>query len=383
MKSRFAFFLLLLPVLFSCLAARQRGLYPLPGEYSYSVPKETGDGLETTSIEGTFFASERMPVLRDFFNSLKRGDFGEIHGVLLMDDGKLVLEEYFPGYRFQGGKADFSANDLHHLASVTKSITSLCLGIALDKGFIKSVDQNFLDFYTDVDVPDREAKTGITLRHLLTMSAGLEWDESTYPYTDLRNDVVRLYISPDPLDFILKRKAIEVPGTRWVYSGAYPNLIGDIIFRASSYKLDRFAREFLYAPLGISESSWIKLNKNFIYASGDAELRPRDLAKIGLLVQNGGVWKGERVISEEWLDLSMRKAIRADRANWYGFYWWLPILDVAAEKRIGPVYMASGWGGQYLIIAPERKLVLVLTGGNYGNDSNVIPILVYILEEFL
>jgi CubicO group peptidase (beta-lactamase class C family) len=364
----------------SCVGTRQGSLYPLPGGYKYSVPRVMDDGLETGSIEDALFTPEQMLKLDAFFGRLKEGTFGEIHGILLVHKGRLVLEEYFPGFRFKGGKTDFSASDLHHLASVTKSLTSLCVGIAVDKGYIKSIDQPFLDYYTDVSVPDRQSKQGITIRNLLTMTDGLQWDEATYPYTDLRNDIVQFYISADPLRFILARKALAPPGSRWLYNGACPNFLGDIIYRASGYKLDRFAKEFLYTPLSIITSPWITLNGGFIYASGDAELRPRDMAKIGMLVLNGGTWKGERVVSSQWLAQSMQKSARADLHDWYGFLWWLPILDEAASKRLGPVFMASGWGGQYIIIVPNRDLVL--TGGNYDYKPGTISIVTYILDTF-
>lgn len=128
----------------SCLSTGHRNLYPIPGDYTYQMPTQMNDGLPTGAIDGTLFNSQQMAALHDFFTSLKRGAFGEIHGVLMVYQGKLVLEEYFPGYRFNGGLTDFTATDRHHLASVTKSLTSLCVGIAIDKGFIKSVDQPFL-----------------------------------------------------------------------------------------------------------------------------------------------------------------------------------------------------------------------------------------------
>jgi CubicO group peptidase (beta-lactamase class C family) len=360
----------------SCLSTRHRSLFPIPGEYAYSVPKRMDDGLETGSITPALFDSDHMLKLNVFFNQLKKGAFGEIHGVLIVHQGRLVLEEYFPGYEFHGGRKDFTAEDPHNLASVTKSLTSLCVGIAIDKGFIRGVDQPFLDFYTDVPVPDREAKRGITLRHLLTMTAGLAWDETTHPYTDPRNDVVRLYASPDPLGFILGVTPAVPPGSRWVYSGAYPNLLGDIIHRASGLLLDAFADTYLYGPLGITDASWITLGKGFIYASGDARLRPRDMAKIGMLVLNRGTWNGVRIVSEGWLEQSMQGSARADETTRYGFLWWLPILLEPAARDIGPVYMANGWGGQHIIVAPDRELVLVLTGGNYYNaDAAASPII--------
>jgi CubicO group peptidase (beta-lactamase class C family) len=368
--------LMLIFSLSSCLSTRHRSLYPIPGEYRYSVPERMDDGLETGSITPALFDSERMLTLNAFFDKLKRGAFGEIHGVLLVHQGRLVLEEYFPGYEFKGGRKDFTAADAHNLASVTKSITSLCVGIAIDKGFIKGVDQPFLDFYPDVPVPDREAKQGITIRHLLTMTDGLAWDETTHPYTDPRNDVVRLYASPDPLGFILGVKSAMPPGSRWAYNGACPNLLGDVIHRASGLPLDEFAARFLFAPLGITDASWITLGRGFIYASGDARLRPRNMAKIGMLVLDRGVWKGERIVSEGWLEHSMQDAVRADEITRYGFLWWLPILPERVAAGIGPLYMANGWGGQHIVIAPKREMVLVLTGGNYYNqDPNTIPIL--------
>jgi CubicO group peptidase (beta-lactamase class C family) len=374
--------LLCVAALSSCLSTRWRGLYPIPGGYRYSIPKQMDDGLETGSITPQLFDPGRMPKLDAFFQRLKKGAFGEIHGVLIVHQGRLVLEEYFPGYELNGGRRNFSAADPHNLASVTKSITSLCVGIAIDKGFIKSVDQPFLDFYHDVPMPDREAKQGITIRHLLTMTAGLEWDESTHPYTDPRNDVVRLYVSPDPFQFILQRKVAAPPGQRWVYSGAYPNLLGDIVHRSSGMPLDAFADTYLFGPLGITEASWVTLKKGFIYASGDARLRPRDMAKIGVLVLNRGAWNGARVVSESWLEQSMQGAARADEITLYGFLWWLPILPAPAQKALGPVYMANGWGGQHIIVAPDRGLVLVLTGGNYYNaDAAASPIISAMLNE--
>jgi CubicO group peptidase (beta-lactamase class C family) len=371
-------------LLFSCtdLSIRHRSLYPLPGEYHYTVPRAAEDGLSTGSLEGTLFDGAKMKKLDEFFGLLKKGAFGEIHGVLLSHNGTLVLEEYFPGWRFHGERTDFTAADPHHLASVTKSLTSLCVGLAIDRGFIKSADQPFLDFYPDTPVPDRTAKSGITLRHLLTMTAGLAWDETTYPYTDLRNDVVRLTLSSDPLAFILDLKPVDQPGTRWVYSGAYPNLLGDIIRRASGLRLDQFAQKYLYDPLGIKAASWVKLNGEFIYASGDAELRPRDMLKIGLMVQYHGMWNGRRVISEAWLDQSLQVAARADTTKNYGFMWWLPVLPGPVAESLGPLYMANGWGDQYIVIAPQHSLVLVVTGGNYYNrDPGTIPILSYLAKE--
>lgn len=366
----------------SCLSTRHKALYPLPGEYRYSVPAAGEDGLETGSIRETLLDGERMGRLEAFFAALRRGTFGEIHGVLIVHRGRLVLEEYFPGFRFQGARTDFGAGEPHHLASVTKSLTSLCVGIAVDRGFIRDVDQPFVDYYAEGEVPERKSKEPITIRHLLTMTAGFAWDEATFPYTDPRNDVVRLYLSLDPLRFLLERGVAEPPGTSWTYSGACPNLLGDIIFRSSGRTLDRFAEEFLFAPLGIGKASWITLRKGFVYASGDAELRPRDMARIGMLVLNGGTWKGKRVVSREWLELSMQASARAGAASGYGFLWWIPDLPERAAKSLGPVYMASGWGDQYIVMVPERDLVLVITGGNYYNqDQGLVPILDAMLQE--
>jgi CubicO group peptidase (beta-lactamase class C family) len=309
--------------------------------------------------------TDGMPRLLVFMEKIREGAFGEIHGLLIVHKGKLVVEEYFPGYRFMGGFTDFTASDLHNLASVSKSITSLCVGIAVDKGFIKSIDQPFLDFFPEASAAQREGKEGITLRHLLTMTAGIDWDERTFPYTDGRNDVVQLYYSPDPLAFILGRKAVAPPGSQWNYNGGCTNLLGEIVRRSSGIPLDEFAREFLYTPLGITRGTWITLSNGFIYASGDAALRPRDMAKLGMLVLNRGTWNGIRVVSEDWLDASMRSAAAPPGSAGYGFSWWLPAYVTSKAEGMGPVYEAAGWGGQYILIVPNRDLVIAVTGGNY------------------
>lgn len=366
----------------ACVSVNHRELYPLPGAYAYSIPVKENDGISVGTAAGAPFDAAHMSRLTEFFTLLKQGLFGEVHGVLLAYDGRLVVEEYFPGYRFHGPLTRFTAADTHHLASVTKSLTSLCVGIAVDKGFIKDIDSPFLDYYQNDTVPDRDTKNGITLRHLLTMTAGLEWDEWSLPYTDLRNDVVRLYRSPDPLAFCLARRPVAEPGARWVYSGAYPNLLGDIVRRSSGLSLDKFAGTYLYKPLGITQGTWITLAKGFIYASGDAELRPRDMLKIGLMVANRGEWNGKRIVSRKWIEESMRPAARADASQQYGFMWWLPDLPEPLNETMGPVWMASGWGDQFIVVAPQRKLVLVITGGNYAPPyPGQMPILSYMLKE--
>jgi CubicO group peptidase (beta-lactamase class C family) len=353
----------------SCASEPWGARGPKPAEYVYTAPKSSEAGLPAGRADDDFLDEEGMLRLGAFFGELRSGRFGEIHSVLVAHRGRLVVEEYFPGTDRGAKRRDFGAGDLHDLASVTKSVCSLCVGIAADRGWI-DIDRPFLDYLPSRSVPVSEGMEGITVRHLLTMTAGFRWDETSRSYFDLRNDAVRLYLHADPLRFILSRKAADPPGERWNYSGACTNLLGEVLRGATGMRLDEFAREYLFDPLGVGRAEWIILRGGLVYASGDARMRPRDMMKIGLLVRSGGVFDGKPVVSGEWIDASLSPAVRPDDSTEYGFQWWLPTFPEDVRARAGPLYLASGRGDQYIAILPDLDLVAVVTGGNYRPRRN-------------
>lgn len=341
-------------------------------DFQYKVPVRTNDGWETASLAGV--GMDERPLLR-FLDKLSGLSDHRIHSILIVKDGKLVFEEYFPGEKFNlaqpTGETGFDMNDTHNLCSVTKSFTSALLGIALDKGFIQSVDQKVADFfslYADLFVSAPE-KYDLTVKHLLTMTSGIEWDDESTPYSDPRNDLHRLFTSHDPMQYILSKDLYVVPGTVFDYANCNTNLLGEVIRLASELRIDQFANYYLFNKLGITDSEWQMLPNDVVFCSGDLRLRPRDMAKFGYLFLNGGIWKGEQVISEDWIRTSTHKMIDLKKyhsnitwADGYGFQWWIWEKINGVEFR---AHFAAGWGGQYIIVAPQLNTVIVSTAGNY------------------
>jgi CubicO group peptidase (beta-lactamase class C family) len=198
------------------------------------------------------------------------------------------------------------------------------------------------------------------------MTAGLDWDEHTFSYSNPLDDIVRFYISRDPIGFVLSRRVSDVPGKVFNYCGGCTNLLGDIIYRSSGMKADEFARQFLFGPLGIESAERVHLRNETVYMSGDIRLLPRDLLKPGLMLQNGGTWEGSRIVSEQWIEESTTIHVPFDENGkcGYGYQWWIESVPFAN-------FSARGWGDQLLVVLPELELVAVITGGNYRRDRGI------------
>jgi CubicO group peptidase (beta-lactamase class C family) len=290
-----------------------------------------------------------------------------VHSVLIVVGGQLVLEEYFPGRThptYGERPIVFERGTLHCLSSVTKSVTASLLGIAIAEGFIASENEPIFGFLPDYADLDTGQRSNITLKNVVTMSAGLQWDEQSYPIGDPRNDLTVWFNHPgDLVRFVLERPVVADPGTVFVYNGGITNVLGEIIRRATGERLDYFSRR-VFAPLGITEYTWYLLRPDFVYASGDISLRPRDMAKLGQLYLQGGVWEGEQVLPAEWVEASASPTFMVAEP-WYGHvgysYGWWPKSEEYGEGA----YAASGWGDQVILVMPEHDMVVVFTGGSY------------------
>jgi len=281
----------------------------------------------------------------------RQGSPDTIDSVIVIRHGNVVLEAY--------PNPSYSAASRHHLFSVTKSITSLLVGIALDLGLIGSVTDPILSYFPDaIPLGEVQSKSAITIEHLLTMSAGLEWDEDTLPTTDLRNDFTRLEMSADPIGFVLGKPVVAEPGTLFWYNTGLSEVLSALVAKVSGQTTLAFADEHLFGPLGIETVRWNR-DRAGVYKGGtQLFLTPRDLAKIGVLCLNAGVWDGEEVVSSEWLAQSTQTRIRGRpdyfAGRGYAYHWWT--LDEYG------VYYASGSQGQYLYVFPKMDLVVVFTG---------------------
>jgi CubicO group peptidase (beta-lactamase class C family) len=360
-------------------------------EYTYRIPQQTDDGWATASLDDV---GMNKVVLGELIERIASKEIKNVHGILIVKNGKLVFEEYFEGYtfaysgpwssvlNFRGERTDFRIDTPHNLASVTKSITSALVGIAVDQGLIQYVDEPVFSYFPDYAYLRDEQKDRITLEHLLTMTSGLRWNELELWLGDMEHDLIQLFLVPDPMRYVLAKPVVAEPGTAWYYNGGGVNVLGEVIREASGMRIDEFAERYLFAPLGITEYEWDHISPDMIHASGNLKLRPRDMAKFGYLYLNGGTWKGQQIISQEWVERSTKASVPipweslegilgdeyADlpetHGDSYGYLWWLKTYHADAQSV--DAYFASGWGGQRIYVFPGLDMVVVLTGGNYG-----------------
>jgi CubicO group peptidase (beta-lactamase class C family) len=366
--------IILICIYFNLLSCDKNVNNPQKG-FQYEVPIQTNDGWETASLSSVGMDERPLLKLLDKLDALSDH---RIHSILIVKEGKLVFEKYFPGDKFNlaqpTGETGFDMNDTHNLCSATKSFTSALIGIAIDRGFIQSVNQKVFDFfptYSDL-LESTPEKYDLTLKHLLTMTSGIEWDDESTSYFDPRNDLYQLFNSRDPIRYILSKDLSVTPGTVFDYANCNTNLLGEIIRRSSELRLDQFSDNYLFSKLGITQFEWQMLPNDVVFCSGDLRLRPRDMAKFGYLFLNNGMWHGERVISQEWINTSTQKFIDpndySNNFSWadgYGFQWWIWENIYGVEFR---AYFATGWGGQYIIVSPDINTVIVSTAGNYYTD---------------
>ncbi len=299
--------------------------------------------------------------IAEMLEKVRKGDYGSVHSILIVKGGKLAVEAYFSGYEYaleasedRGPIVEFGPDTLHDQASVSKSIISALIGIAIDQGFIPGVSEKLSAFFPEYSHLMDDRKAEITLEHLLTMSSGLEWKQS-----GLGSDTARLFSVSNPIEYILKKPVESMPGTQFSYQQANPILLGEIIKKATELRVDNFAEKHLFAPLGVTQCEWRSLSRDVIYTAGDARLRPRDMAKFGYLFLQNGDWHGKRVISEEWVQESTIHRQMGGNDLMYGYLWWISPFSESG-------FLAMGRGGQGIFVFPGVDLVAVFTGGSYA-----------------
>ncbi|MFX0092876.1 MAG: serine hydrolase domain-containing protein [Candidatus Hodarchaeota archaeon] len=278
-----------------------------------------------------------------------------IDSVVIVRNGYIVHEEY-------PNPTTSNRDHLHFLYSVTKSFSSALIGIAIQKGYISCIDQKVVEFFPNRTIANLDArKQNMTLEHLLTMTTGLEWDEWTYPYTDSRNDVIRMINSGDAVQFVLDRPMKDNPGTMWVYSTGASHLLSAIIEQRTGKTTLEFANEFLFKPLGIEKVYWGQDPQGVYYGGFDLYLRARDMAKFGYLYLNNGTWDNQQIVAADWVSNSSETSFYFSKDRGYSYQWW-------TYPKLG-IYYASGLYAQSIFVVPDSNLVVVFTA-NIRSGSN-------------
>lgn len=333
-------------------------------------PATLDDGWATASPESTGLDGTRLCGIAARLKEME----ADVHSMVIVRHGKLVFEQYFPGYDEPwgqgGGQHEFDATTKHDMRSASKSVVSLLVGIAIDRKLIVNIDEPVVKFFPEYAALKSPGWDQITLRHLLTMSSGIQWNEDRR-WNDPKNDEPHLGYEADPIGFVLAKPIVTPPDARWVYSGGNTDLLGSIIERVSGKSLEAFARENLFSPMGITDFEWKSYPKNGkVSSAAGLRLRPRDAAKIGQLVLNKGAWNGKQIVSPEWIEQSVKPSFQTvgyfGGLFFYGRQWWMG-RSISGDGEVKWI-AAMGLGGQRIFIVPDLDLVVMSTSGLYSQS---------------
>ena len=248
--------------------------------------------------------------LKKMLQKVADNDYRNIHSIILAKNNKLILEAYFHGY----GK-----DTTHDLRSATKSITSLLTGIALDKGYIPSINTLILDYFPSSALNQNTEKQKITVKHLLTMSSGLECNDSL---ASSRGNEEKMYKKEDWVSYILNLPMVDHPGESYSYCTGGAVVLGQTIEQSTGMEIEAFSKTFLFEPLGIKNYVWASIPNGDVDTGGHLKMAPRDMTKIGQLVLNKGEWNGKQIIDESFLRSSF-KPYFSETGFDYGYLWWV------------------------------------------------------------
>jgi CubicO group peptidase (beta-lactamase class C family) len=361
--------LLLLLLAFSAVSGQQT-------DWATASPKSVG--LDQKALDA-------------FDAELASGKFGYVDSFTIVRHGKLVFDKRYPvDYaKIYGAEAKkqsplnpydptgpynyysswwhpwLQQGDLHTLQSVSKTITSIVIGVARTKKEFPDLDtpvMNFFDASKVSNVDDRKRR--MTIRHLLTMSAGIDWNESL-PYSDPNNTGIQMEASSDWVEYTINRPMAHEPGKVYHYSSGATQLLAHVFRVATGTDIEEYAVRNLFAPLGIKQHHWKRTPSGLVDAEGGMYLRPRDVAKLWYLFLKNGAWEGKQIVSPEWVKESITPAFDLTPAGSatpgakYGLKWWLYPYGKDNPKLI---LAGSGFGGQRPMAFPEHDMVVVYTG---------------------
>ena len=309
------------------------------------------EGWQSSTPEQQGMDSEQLAEALDF---LQEQDDFNIHSLLIIRNGYIVTDAYFE---------PFTQGSVHDTASVTKSFTATLVGIAIDEGYIESVQQPVLDFFPERTVANVDAnKEAMTVEDLLTMRSGFECINQPTEVT-----LFQMMESPDWVQFTLDLPMAEEPGTRFVYCSSNVHLLSTIIRETTGMGALSFAQEHLFEPLGIFDVGWPSDPEGNNHGWGDLRMTPQDMAKLGHLYLNKGRWDGKQILSSGWVTAATSVPEDACVVD-YGYLWWL-------VPEYPDVYYADGRGGQRIFVLPDQDMVVVTTGGGGRDQDGVLETL--------
>lgn len=349
---------------------------PPPAGFVYEVPEDRGDTWAVAHASAQGVEAEALETMMD---EVLAGQFDVIDSIAIARGGALVFDETI--------RTELADNDaevgntelaMHAQFSVSKSITSLVVGIAIDEGFIAGVDAPYLGLFPYTDYANwDERKNDITLEHVLTMQLGLAWNEFDPPYSSPDNQWNRFYFNEhDFAKALLDLPMVADPGTVFAYNTAATVSLGQAVENSVPLMLDDFGISELMLPLGITDIEVTRTPTGLANGGGGFYLRTRDAAKFGQLLLNDGTWNGERIVSSEWLTASVtpRTAMaweNPEQWDWqvsgYGYQWWTGFYEHGTA--VVDTYVAWGHGGQWVVAMPSLDLVVAINSNGYDGGN--------------
>jgi len=337
-----------------------------------------GESWQTSTPELEGLDGEAVAKLNEEFRA---GKHGYVDSMLIVRNGRLAFEAYYENdYRtinkelMTGESGPYNYYDaswhpfynfsaLHTMQSTTKSFMSALVGIAVARGDLPGVEATLSELLPHRKISDPE-KAAITLDNILTMRSGFEWEEFV-SYWDPRNDAIAVESTDDWVAYLLAKPLADDQGRVYNYNSISTQLMSEMVSTATGRGLDDYAEEFLFGPIGITDYFWKTAPEGIKDVSGGLYLKPRDLARFGLLFERGGEWNGKQIVSAEWVAKSSGPIVadvwpeNTEYKRGYGYQWWIYKHGTDGKPFM---YGTSGWGGQFALIVPELNLVGVFTG---------------------
>lgn len=339
--------------------------------------------------------SQRMNAdsLSAFDKDIANGKYGYIDAMLITRHGKIVCQKKYkhdydkiygedaanrnglnqldPGgpynYYNPWWHPYYQNDSLHSLQSVTKTITSVIIGVATARKAFPDISTPVLSFFDTTQVKNiDDRKRRMTIRHVLTMTTGLDWNEYL-SYSDPKNDAMVMEGSFDWVQYVIDRPMALEPGQSFRYNSGASQLLSYIFRKATGKDIEEYAAQYLFAPLGITQWFWKRTPTGLCDTEGGLYLAEKDLAKMGYLFLKEGNWNGQQLVTKEWVKASVTPAIAAGNGVQYGYKWWL----YEYNDKSNYVWAGSGFGGQRPLIIPELDIVAVFTGWNIGNSPSL------------
>ena len=369
----------------AALSVAAQGVQSFPGvTWPTATPAAAGlsaavlDSLDQEIASGRYGFVDRMLVIRGgrlVTDKRYTHDYERIYGDSAKTKNALVSHDRTGQYNYFNTwwHPYYRRGDLHSLQSVTKTVASVVIGVATARGEFPSLDTPVLTFFDTTKVANIDArKRRMTVRHVMNMSGGIDWNENL-PYIDPNNTASGLEASYDWVKYTIDRPMMREPGTEWNYSSGESALLAHIFRQATGTDIEEYAAQHLFAPLGITRWFWKRAPSGLIDTEGGLYLEAADLARIGYLFLHGGSWNGRQIVTPEWVRASTTPSMHVGPAGGptsYSLKWWL-YKDPTDSTRT--IWAGSGFGGQLPMIFPAQDMVVVFNGWNILPGKPSLP----------